>query len=102
MDVTIKFIENIEQQITGKAYCNYDGTVYQQKSKLPDGTWEQCDNNYECESNLCLHGECYDVATMIKQASKLKVIAAKIVCRILNILRPFGIHKFRKLKYILG
>jgi len=88
VDVTVTATGYQDTPVQIKAYCNYDGRVNQQKSKLPDGTWESCDNNYECESNLCLHGECYDVATMIKESSRIKVIAVQIVCKILNILSP--------------
>ena len=36
-----------------KEFCNFDGSFLEQKKSR-----EKCDNNFECESNLCLYEKC--------------------------------------------
>ncbi len=69
------------------AYCNYNGRIYQQKDKSYDRSWAKCQNNYECESNLCLHGECYDIESMLAQTSSIKGLGIKIICRLAGLFR---------------
>jgi hypothetical protein len=68
------------------AYCNYDGMILQQKGLLSDGSWASCQNNYECESNLCSGGECTDINQMIKETGKYKVLGVKILCKLADVL----------------
>ena len=70
-----------EVRNTFSSYCNYDGNVLIQKQD-----WAQCQNSYECDSNICSGGECTGINQMIKEASRLKGLGAKIVCRILHLL----------------
>lgn len=67
------------------AYCDYDGQVKQQKSKEGNGNWAKCQNNYECESNICSSGECIDVAGAIRETGRLKDLAIRGLCRLSNL-----------------
>lgn len=91
VDVTIKLVGTREKPITGRAYCNYDGKVYQQKAD-----WSECDNNYECESNQCSGGECIE---MIFKAKGLKEMVMKVLCRLANL---FDVDEYNSclLKYL--
>jgi hypothetical protein len=66
------------------AYCNYDGKVKQQKIKDYEGNWAKCQNNYECDSNLCSGGECVEINDAIKKAKGYKVLVIKIICKLGN------------------
>ncbi|MEI6058361.1 MAG: hypothetical protein WCP89_01180, partial [archaeon] len=46
---------------TYNAYCDVNGMVNEQKKKQYDGSWESCQNSYECDSNLCSGGECIEI-----------------------------------------
>ena len=79
-EAEVKGWENTADEIN--AYCNYDGKIMQQKtSDQSTGNWAKCQNNYECESNLCSSGECIEVSKMIQELSGWKVLGAKIVCK---------------------
>jgi len=72
------------------AYCNYDGRIYQQKVKDYDGSWAKCQNNYECDSNLCSGGECVEINDMLRQTSVLKSIGIQVLCKLASL---FGIEE---------
>jgi len=85
----IKYSQNPEESYieiefldTYNAYCNYDGNINQQKTVDYNGDWAKCQNNYECESNLCSSGECVEVQKMLKEASSFKVLGVKILCKL--------------------
>ncbi len=42
-------------------YCNIDGTL---TTQLTEG--QQCDNNFECESNVCVSGQCVETSLIQK------------------------------------
>ncbi|MDP2629067.1 MAG: hypothetical protein Q8P15_04195 [Nanoarchaeota archaeon] len=66
--------------INGTAsYCDIDGVVKQQKTKDSEG-WAKCQNNYECDSNVCSSGECIEVATLLQEASTFKRMAVSLWC----------------------
>src|SRR3989344_4197905 len=67
------------------AYCNYDGKVRQQKTIDSEGSWASCQNNYECESNVCSSGECVEVTQFISKAGGLKALFFKAICRMAHI-----------------
>jgi hypothetical protein len=69
------------------AYCDFDGEIKQQKVKDIQGNWAQCQNNYECESNVCSSGECVEVASLLKEGNRLKSVAISFVCAVFN---PFS------------
>jgi hypothetical protein len=48
------------------SYCNIDNGWSVQKE-----TNSSCDNNYECKTNYCTSGKCYDVAGEIQQTKGL-------------------------------
>jgi len=85
----IKYSQNPEESYlelefidTYNAYCNYNGNLYQQKTVDHNGDWAKCQNNYECESNLCSSGECVEVQKMLSDASSFKVLGVKILCKL--------------------
>ena len=61
-------------------YCDIDGQIRQQKTKA----WGECQNNFECESNLCSYGECVDLRGMAEQVTGFKGFVVKMLCRIGN------------------
>jgi len=78
------------ETMTIDSYCDIDGRVKQQKIKQYDGSWAKCQNSYECESNLCSGGDCIEINDMLKQASGLKSLAAKVLCWLAD---SFGIEE---------
>ena len=62
-----------------------------QKSKLSDGEWASCQNNYECESNFCSSGECIEITDMISNVSGFKAIGVKVLCTFANL---FGVQDY--------
>ena len=77
--VTVKGYQSAPFQI--KAYCNYDGRIYQQK-----GDWGECQNNYECESNACSSEECIGIVQMIVNSKSLKARAVKFFCKLFHLI----------------
>ena len=71
---------------TINAYCDFDGYVKPQKTKEASGAWARCQNNYECDSNLCSSGSCIELGDIAGEASAFKVVIVKFFCRITNIL----------------
>lgn len=75
-------------------YCDYDGVLKEQKSKnVETGDWVSCQNNYECESNVCSEGECIEVGDLFEQASWLKKLGVRIVCRFIH---PISEDKYQQ------
>lgn len=70
---------------TINAYCDIDGQVKQQKVSA-GGEWAKCQNNYECDSNLCSSGECIDLQAIAKDANALKNAWVSITCKITSFL----------------
>jgi hypothetical protein len=66
------------------AYCDIDGQIKQQKSKEYGNEWAKCENNYECESNICSSGECVDVKSMFDQVNTFKGTFVRVVCKLSN------------------
>ena len=84
VDVTVKVKGYEKTQEKIPMYCDYDGVV--KKQKIGDlNSLVKCQNNFECESNLCSSGECIELAKMIKEGSKLKGLFVKALCRIVNL-----------------
>jgi hypothetical protein len=81
-DFTYEFLGKVADNIN--AYCDIDGYVKQQKTKEA-GEWAKCQNNYECDSNLCSSGECVELKDIANEASAFKKLAVKVFCRILSI-----------------
>ncbi len=65
------------------AYCDIDGQVKQQKTE----SWGSCQNNYECDSNLCSYGECVNIKAIASELQGFRGFAVKMLCRISN---PFN------------
>ncbi|MGC9309258.1 MAG: hypothetical protein ACP5D2_01010 [Candidatus Nanoarchaeia archaeon] len=63
------------------AYCSLDGEFRRQKRD-----WSRCQNSYECESNLCSGGECVAINAMIQEASGIKVLGVRVLCRLADLL----------------
>jgi hypothetical protein len=63
-------------------YCEYDGYLYQQKKSSLGENWIECQSNYECQSNLCLEGECVEVRRL---TSDLKNMWNQIWCKLSNL-----------------
>lgn len=81
---------------TFNAYCDFDGKVKQQKVKENDGSWASCQNNYECESNLCSGGDCIEINDMLVKAEWFESIGTRIACWFSNM---FGIQDFDQCVY---
>ena len=71
------------------AYCDLDGWVKPQKNK-EGAELAQCQNNYECESNICSGGECVDVKSIAQQASGIKGLIVRVLCRLSNMFDGTG------------
>jgi len=67
------------------AYCNYDGQVNVQRSG-----WGACQNNYECESNLCSSGQCVDVQAVAREVGAFRNFIARMLCRLTNLFSDQG------------
>ncbi len=85
VDLIVRFTQN--QRVIDKfnAYCDYTGEVKQQKTKGAGGDWASCQNNYECDSNLCSGGECVEINDAIKEASQFKGLFIRAICRLGNL-----------------
>jgi hypothetical protein len=70
---------------TINAYCDIDGYVKPQKTQ-EGGEWAKCQNNYECDSNLCSSGECIELKDIAGEASAFKTIVITFFCRITHLL----------------
>ena len=66
-------------------YCEIDGNLNVQKVKDAGGNWATCQNNYECDSNLCSGGECVEIGDVIREAKGIKVIVSRILCRLADL-----------------
>ncbi len=92
--ISVSFIITgyMNQQLpqTINAYCDIDGYVNMQKTKS-GGEWAKCQNNYECESNLCSSGECIDLQAITKQAAGFAGVWAKFTCKFADF---FGIDTY--------
>lgn len=62
------------------AYCDFDGEIKRQKTMSSDGSWANCQNNYECESNVCSSGECIEVTSLLQKASGFKSLGVRVLC----------------------
>jgi len=65
-------------------YCDLDGKMRPQK-KLR--YYEQelfCNNNFECESNLCTENKCIPIAEFIRDTKKFRTFTIRAVCRLTN------------------
>jgi len=70
---------------TFNAYCEIDGNIYPQKTVDSQGDWANCQNNYECDSNLCSGGECIEIQNLLNQGGAVKSLAYRILCRLANL-----------------
>jgi hypothetical protein len=68
------------------SYCDVDGDIKQQRTVDYRGNWAGCQNNYECESNICSSGECIEVQQMLDQAKGLKGFFVKLVCKLSHVI----------------
>jgi len=67
------------------SYCDIDGKIKEQKVKDFEGSWAKCQNNYECDSNLCSGGECVEVNDAIRRVGRFSGIFVRLVCRLANL-----------------
>ena len=67
-------------------YCDIDGRMKEQKIREYDGSWARCQNNYECDSNLCSGGECVEIGSLLDQASGFKSLGVRVLCRFASVL----------------
>ncbi len=78
------------------AYCDIDGVVKLQKTKDYNGGWAKCQNSFECESNLCSSGECIELVDMIQDASRMKSMGVRVLCRFADL---FGMDNYENCIY---
>ena len=84
----------IEIRQNFNAYCNYDGQIMKQKTfDQNNGNWANCQNNYECESNICSSGECIEVTQMIQNAKGFKNTFVKVFCKLAHL---FSIENYEQ------
>jgi hypothetical protein len=67
------------------AYCDYDGQIREQKVKGYSGEWAKCQNNFECDSNLCSSGECVEVQDMLAEVSGMREIGVRVLCSLADL-----------------
>lgn len=67
-----------------RLYCDMDKELKEQKTKDSEGNWAYCQNNFECESNVCTDNECVDVGAVIEEANQFKKIVFTILCKLLH------------------
>ncbi|MDP1695291.1 MAG: hypothetical protein Q8L29_00055 [archaeon] len=67
------------------SYCDINGELKTQMTVDANGNWAACQNNYECESNLCSSGECIEIAAAIKEAKGFKALFIRALCRMGNL-----------------
>jgi len=85
IDITFNVLRYEKEISTIVSYCDFDGRVKPQKSKDPNsGDWATCQNNYECESNVCSNAQCYEVLDIIENANAVKKFFFKLICKIAN------------------
>ncbi|MEK6882108.1 MAG: hypothetical protein AABY22_21000, partial [Nanoarchaeota archaeon] len=89
----IEFYVGIEFFRDDPSYCNYDGNILIQRIKDSGGNWAQCQNNYECESNLCSGGECVEINDAIKEAKGFKNLFFRALCRVTNLFDDSGYNQ---------
>jgi len=63
-------------------YCDIDGRLKEQKITTRQGDWATCQNDFECESNICSSGECIELQKMLEDVSKFKSLGVKILCKL--------------------
>lgn len=85
-NVVLNFIEPPRSYLqefpeTINAYCDFDGIVKEQKTRNDNGDWATCQNNYECESNNCVSGECIDVNAIARDVAGYQEWGVKLLCR---------------------
>ncbi|MBU2104748.1 MAG: hypothetical protein KKF67_03160, partial [Nanoarchaeota archaeon] len=68
------------------SYCDIDGRVKGQKTVNLQGDWASCQNNYECDSNLCSSGECIEIQKMLKEVSAFKSLGVRVLCKLAHLL----------------
>lgn len=79
--IEINFIEDYN------VYCDLDGRFKQQKKPDWNNEWAKCQNNYECDSNLCSSGECVELKAIAGELQGFKGFLVKMLCRLTN---PFS------------
>ena len=83
--LTVSSFGYYDSPTTVNAYCDIDGRVKEQRIKNYDGSWAKCQNNYECDSNLCSGGECVEINDAIRSVSSFKGTFVKVLCRFSNL-----------------
>jgi parallel beta-helix repeat protein len=68
-------------------YCGYDGKINQQKTKHASGAWASCQENFECDSNLCSGGDCIEINDLLGEISGMKSLGIRILCNFADIFR---------------
>ena len=82
IDVSFEITYNGRTIKTANSYCEIDGNIKVQKPSVPGQEWPKCQNNYECESNVCSGGECIPVSQYIKEGGRLKGFFFNLLCNI--------------------
>jgi hypothetical protein len=67
-----------------KLYCDIDSELKEQKIKDIEGNWAECQNNFECESNLCTEEECVDIQAVVGEANKFRQIFFPVFCKLIH------------------
>ncbi len=80
IDLTFNMQGYESQQVPAymNMYCDIDGKIREQK--ITNG--EECQNNFECYSNLCSSGECIGLKEVVNDIKGFNGLLAKIFCKI--------------------
>jgi len=85
VDFTIKFMHLRRMYERVPMYCDIDGGVKIQRTVDYNGNWAKCQNNYECESNICSSGECIELQKMLDEASTYKSLGVRVLCKLAHL-----------------
>jgi hypothetical protein len=84
--IEISTVENFN------AYCGYDGRLGRQKV----GTLNypaSCQENFECDSNLCTSGYCVELDQIAREAQGFRAMFVKMYCRLGNLFSDNGYNQ---------
>ncbi|MBR9701439.1 LamG domain-containing protein [Candidatus Pacearchaeota archaeon] len=68
-------------------YCEINGELEEQKKADSRGNSATCQNNYECESNVCSSGECIEIKNVLDETSAFRRNLFQFLCKVFN---PFS------------
>ncbi len=72
-------------------YCDgYDKKLKAQKMRNLQGKLVVCTNHYECLSNVCSSGKCFDLDELLAKQAGFKARFGKLICKFKALFKPEG------------